>query len=296
MQTYLRVARAGVDAGLADRFDPGAINVTSFAGLSLRPKLWKHFVVCAQHDRPRPARCHARVVQNKAGVKTEHDHYMPHWPQPGLKPRDPGRGDRIRTLCFKGALTNLGPAYRDPAFLRALEGLGVALDTSDRADKLARDAVDWTDYREADLVLAVRDQPPAKLDTKPPTKLINAWLAGTPALLGPESAYRQLRDSDLDYIEVRSPEDALEAVRALQADPARYRAMIEHGARRGAEFNAEATTRRWTDLLTGPIAEQHAAWRAAGPLARAARRPGHLAAGLRHALNVRAHRRAQREG
>ena len=37
---------------------------------------------------------------------------------------------------------------------------------------------------------------------KPPSKLFNSWLAGVPAVLGHESAYRAERRSDLDYIEV----------------------------------------------------------------------------------------------
>ncbi len=294
VQTYLHLRAAGKTATISTGFQPDAINVTSYAGLRPGLPLWKCFVVCAQHDRPRPALCHARVVQNKAGVQGAEDHYIPHWPQPGLQPRDPGRADAIRTLTFKGALDNLSPPYRDQAFLDELEKLGVTLETSDRADKLARGAVDWTDYREADLVLAVREAPKAKLDTKPPTKLINAWLAGTPALLGPESAYEQLRESELDYLEVRSPEDVIRAVESLRREPERYRAMIEHGARRGQGFNAEATTRRWTELLEGPIAEAFVRWRSASAPAKMLRLAGHPFVVARHAMQARSHRKRQR--
>ena len=45
-----------------------------------------------------------------------------------------------------------------------------------------------------------------------PSKLINAWLAGCPGILGPESAFQQLRESELDYIEARTVDDIVNAV------------------------------------------------------------------------------------
>lgn len=44
---------------------------------------------------------------------------------------------------------------------------------------------EWHDYQHVDAVLAIRDCPPVVLATKPASKLINAWKAGVPALLGP---------------------------------------------------------------------------------------------------------------
>jgi len=258
VQTFVQLRRRGLAVELAETFDPRTINVASYVGLKPKLPLWRSFILACQHDRARPALCDARVVQNRANVRGPEDHYIPHWPQPGLTPRDPARGDAVRTLTFKGAFDNLAPAYRSDAFLSELRALGVRLVTSDREDKLSREnasgAIDWTDYREADLVLAVREMSPAKLDTKPPTKLINAWLAGTPALLSRESAYEQLRESDLDYIEVASPREAIAAVRRLQDEPGRYRAMIERGLARGREFDADATARRRRDPPPGPTA------------------------------------------
>lgn len=65
---------------------------------------------------------------------------------------------------------------------------------------------EWHDYQHVDAVLAIRDCPPVVLATKPASKLINAWKAGVPALLGPEPAYRELRTSPLDFLEAASAE------------------------------------------------------------------------------------------
>jgi len=60
-------------------------------------------------------------------------------------------------------------------------------------------AIDWPDFREADLILAVRPGDRRRATNKPASKLVNAWLAGVPALLGPEVAYRELRRSELEW-------------------------------------------------------------------------------------------------
>ncbi len=113
--------------------------------------------------------------------------------------------------------------------------------------------IDWPDFRQVDLLLAIRPPDRRRWTSKPATKLFNAWLAGVPALLGPEHAYRELRRSELDYLEVGSLEAAKAAVLRLRERPDLYASMVENGRVRGAEFTAEATLGRWWDLLTRRI-------------------------------------------
>jgi hypothetical protein len=140
---------------------------------------------------------------------------------------------------------------------------------------------DWTDHRAVDVIIAIRDCTIYDANNKPPSKLINAWLAGCPGVLGPEPAFQQLRESELDYIEARTVDDIVNAVGRLKNDPALYRAMRENGLRRGADFTAERTARRWRDLLAGPIAQGFERWRKAPvsfisrPLTFAMRLPAH---------------------
>lgn len=61
------------------------------------------FAVVAQTDRPRPALSDMTVMQNGLTGETELRRKMPHWPQPGLIPRDPARGDRLETLAYFGS-------------------------------------------------------------------------------------------------------------------------------------------------------------------------------------------------
>ncbi|MDX2230652.1 MAG: glycosyltransferase [Leptolyngbyaceae cyanobacterium bins.349] len=262
VQTYLQLKCRGLDVHLVPRFIPGAICVVSREELMKR-HLWKslpfqsYLVVC-QQDRPRPAICEHRIVQNRLNVLTERDHYMPHWSQPDLQVRQPERGDRLQNLVFKGRWYYLPEAYKSEAFIAQLQAIGIQFSTD--ADYHV-DLQAWTDYATADGLLAVRQRSDQYLESKPPTKLINAWMAGCPALLGPEPAYQELRRSELDYLEVHSPEDVIQALQQLQAEPKRYRAMIENGWQRAKEFTPDHLAQQWRDLLAGPIAQGYEQWR-----------------------------------
>jgi len=107
----------------------------------------------------------------------------------------------------------------------------------------------WNDCSGVDVIVALR---PARLwnaAVKPAAKLQNAWAAGLPAILSPEVPYRELRVSDLDYLEAASEADVLAAIDRLRGDPGLYTAMVENGFERAREFRAEFLAARWIDAL-----------------------------------------------
>jgi hypothetical protein len=90
--------------------------------------------------------------------------------------------------------------------------------------------------------------------------LANAWLAGVPAILGPESAYQDLRTDDLDYIEARSCDDVVNAIRRLKENPDLYKAMRSRAAERAPGFTADSVAKLWRDTLAGPVADGYRKW------------------------------------
>ena len=255
LQTYLRLARAGHPvelAGVAPRDGVIVFHVKQRGFLRRLDAPGRAILLGIRADNRTSGFCDFEVVQNGCFADDRRVFFIPFWPQPALAPRDPGRGGRIERICFKGFVDNLDPAFRTPQFVRALADRGVALEVhgvpwrraADRDDHLA-----WGNYNDVDLVLAVRP-PDRRLHTsKPASKLINAWHAGVPALLGPEYAYRELRRGPLDYLEVATPDDALAAVDRLRSDPALYRAMVDNGRQRAGRFTHEAVLDRWVKLL-----------------------------------------------
>jgi hypothetical protein len=210
------------------------------------------FLLATRQDRRETLFADAEVVQNPAQANGRNLLHVPHWPQPGLLPRDETRGDSLRRIEYKGFIGNLHPDFRDPAWPRFLAGHGIewvcdgkvyAQGTTDGLQ------LQWNDFRETDLVLAVR---PASADLhlrKPATKLCNAWLAGVPAMLGPESAYRSARQDELDFIEVSTRAEAELAVLRMLREPARYASMRQRARERATECTVERVTGHWLQVL-----------------------------------------------
>jgi hypothetical protein len=271
--TYLQLKNRGLDVRLSTNFLPDSICVTTtYDELRIRELPFRSYVVICQADGPRPEICEQRVVQNHLNVVDQTDHFISHWPQPNLQVRDQSRGTTIESLVFKGFLHNLAESFRSDVFLAQLNSLGVSLSISS-ADLNACVSNGWIDYDHADLMLAVRTCTEYNLGFKPPSKLINAWLAGCPALLGPEPAFQVLRESELDYIEVSRPEDAIAAIQRLQENPKLYTAMIENGWRRASDFTPDRISQQWRDLLAGPIASGYEQWLHQSPMQKLIGRP-----------------------
>lgn len=262
LQTYLRLRAAGAPVTLRDRLPDDGIAVIStgdyHAYLRERRTRTAAFIVATRGSyRRTPPFADAEVVQNRAQADDRGRFFMTHWPQPGLIPRDPARDTRIRRIAYKGFPANLRQEFREPRWLEFLAARGIdwVEDASTYANlQTDTSKLQWPDYREVDLVLAVREEDPTMYPGRPATKLFNAWLAGVPALLGPELAYRAERTHPDDYLEVRNVADAQRAIVQLLEQPNRYRALLARAQARARDCDAAATTRRWQALLFDTLA------------------------------------------
>jgi hypothetical protein len=254
LQTYLWLRRRGLAAELSTRCVPGALCVVHYDDLRARQLPAGSYLLGVRGDRPPMLLADQQVVQTPLLANGISSHFVPNWPQPGLLPRAETRGLRVERVGFVGRERNLAPAFRSPEFRRELAQRGFALIVRDKP---------WWDYRDLDVILAVRDASPAKLRTKPASKLINSWHAGCPALLGPEPAFEARRRSPLDFLPVATPEDALAALQRLRNEPGLYPAMVANGRERARDFSVERVAERWEDLLAGPVVEDFERWRRA---------------------------------
>lgn len=257
-QAYLDLKQCGLNVHLVSAPVPGQICFIPYYYLQNRDWLYKSYVVACYHDCPRPMLCNQRFVLNHTKVLSSDDHFIPHRPQPNLKPRNQTRGTNIQNLAFKGEAYNLFAPFRTPEFLAELDAMGIRLITNTEFSKTAFE--DWANYSETDVVIAIRNTTKFDTSLKPALKLINAWMAGVPALLSPEPSYQRLRRSSLDYIEVCTPEDAIAALKYLKNNPNIYSAMIENGFRRAQEFTPNQIVLAWHELFSGPVATGYEAW------------------------------------
>lgn len=268
LQTFVNLKRAGLAVRLIERPKAEAFNVMSSLDLQISHHTSQAFVVAFRGDWARPALADLTLTMNRSVATRRTEFHMPHWIQTGLLPRDPARGDRLERLVFKGDLVNLDPRFATDRFRDRLAELGVAFEAQPYVHETKSSG--WHDYTDVDAVLAVRAIHPTELSTKPASKLVNAWAAGVPALLGPEPAFRELRQDALDYVEVASPDDAVAAVRRLKERPGDYRAMVEHGTARAADFTNQRIAERWHAFLSGPGERAYREWLGRDPRRREA--------------------------
>jgi hypothetical protein len=263
-RTYYQLALAGEAVTLSASLSPEAINVVSVRDFGRKMRRPDCFLLIPQGDAHPSELADFKIRQNGLFPDEPRSTTIWHWPQPGIIPRDPARGTRIEQLCYKGRIPNLDPLFRADAFSDALGKLGIRFEID--AYVGLRGDHSWNDYSQSDVLLAVRNLTHHDARKKPASKLVNAWIGDIPAILGPEPAYRELREGPLDYIEVKTPQEALNALAALQKDPELYRKMVENGQRRREAFSDAALTQMWVDRINGPVGAAFDAWRAGSRL------------------------------
>lgn len=174
--------------------------------------------------------------------------WVPYWPQPSLVPRGAGRPPQVTRAAFLGNERNLLDVRGRERLTEGLDRLGVRFATIPRSG--------WHDYSELDVVIAVREgaadgamSQVTDPRAKPATKLVNAWLAGVPAILSPDPSYLAIAEPGIEFLAAESADEILDAVRAVQRDVGLWRILVERGRRRAEDFDADAVRRAWQDLI-----------------------------------------------
>lgn len=263
-RTFFHLRQKGEQVTISSACRRDCVNVVSPRDFRRRARPTWAFILMPRADAHHSMLANFELRQNDATAPSTAAANIAYWPQAGLQRRDPARGTRLESISFKGRRINLGPEFRDEAFHAALGRLGITFEV-DAFDGLLG-ANNWGDYRSTDAVLAVRNLTLRDALQKPASKLVNAWFGEVPAVLGPEPAYRALRQSELDYLEVRTPAEALQALARLKDKPDLYRRMVENGRHRREAFSTERMVERWIELLNGPVAARFHEWQRAGRL------------------------------
>lgn len=252
LQAFLGLQEAGFPCQLVSSIPDKGIIIAHKDCWPARVQPSRHqLFVCIKADRSLYPFAQVHIVQNRHDDilsipwYSRHVHYMDHFPQAGLIPRRSARGTELASAAYMGTLPELESCFQSPRWTDDLRAIGVRW--------MQKPYRQWTDYSDVDVVFAVRRFQGRRHARKPATKLVNAWLAGAPAILGPESAYRDLRKSDLDFIEASDYDGALEAVRRLKNDPQLFAAMVENGLGRAREYTREKVIASWEKLIRGSL-------------------------------------------
>jgi hypothetical protein len=263
VQTFQWLRDAGVNCDLSNQLPAEGILVAH------RKSLPRNFVpppevlfVCLRADATFHPFAHLHVVLTQRALSRWYPSvYMPHWPQPGLIPREPARGDRWENAAFFGDEACIAREMQSDEWAATLREL-----------KLTWQHVPpekWHDFSEIDVVVAIRDfAGKHRYANKPATKLFNAWHARVPAVLGPESAYEEQRRGSLDYLEVPTFADLVAALRRLRDDTNLRREMVTNGTERARESDPAVIVARWRDFFKNVAEPALQKWRSASNLQR----------------------------
>lgn len=257
LQTYLRLQQNEYPCKLVDSLSEDGIIVVHRGDLPFDtiPSLSQLFVTTIGDAGWHPY-AQVQVVQNRNHLNgVENTFLMHHWTQPGLIPRDEERGDVFKNVGYFGHPDQLADNLHDPEWERFLDERNLNwIPVHDDPDR-------QRDYSDIDLVVAIRSFDGRSYDYKPATKLHNAWLAGVPAILGPESAYRGERNHELDYLEASTYEELCRHVDRLNGQPSLRRKLRVRAEKRAKEISPERKAKDWWELLTGPVADIYDWWR-----------------------------------
>jgi len=248
VKTYGYLSKLGFPCRLTRELPDEGIILThrEFLANTLIPNRRQLFV-CLVADYQRHPFAQLHVVQNpRDPLMTQPmpawpTAFMPHWPESGLIPRDPARGDAFVNVSYFGLPARLAPQLRRDEFATRLreQGFNFRIVSRDR----------WNDYSDTDAVLAVRSFAPVSWHKFPPTKLYNCWVAGVPGLLGGESAYQAERRNEYDYFEVGSAEEVLQTLIRLRDDPRLRAAVARNCAERAAGVDPMRIAETWAAFL-----------------------------------------------
>lgn len=213
----------------------------------------RYFIIGIRADfRPFPYG-ELEIVQNRntAGGRR---FYMPHFPQPGLIPREAGRTEVVN-VCAAGEPQNF-PCMDE--LNRKLEEIGCRF--------VFKAAGDWQNMADIDILLGIRSFSEDEYHSKPPTKLFNAWLAGIPFIGGYDSAYGQVGIAGENFLQVSSVEGLINAVHELKESPTLYNDLVDAGKQAVLPYTPEKIAGLWMDFLGKEGVQAFRRWEKSGRL------------------------------
>jgi hypothetical protein len=211
------------------------------------------FFVSVNADGPPHRWADMYIVQNATQARwLPNAVFIPHWPQPGLIVRNPTRGDAFEKAIYFGDPPNLAPELRSEEWSRRLARAG--FDWEMRGPGAPNNA----DFSDVDVVIAARSFHKSGFIRKPASKLVNAWLAGTPAICGREVAMRETGAAGTGYLEARSSQETFDHLIRLREDVAFRRKIVDNGKQLSRRYNRDFVISAWMDLFVRAAKAQQA--------------------------------------
>lgn len=251
VQTYALMRERGIDnIRLTMAPSRDCINVLHSEVLRHAGADPARFDICVQADFSYRPSAHFHLLQNEDFVGGNR---VCIWlyPQAGIIPRQAPEG-RMQRVGYLGHVNN-NLVWKHARWQEFLDPLGVEFVTAP--------ASQWHDFSDLDAVIAIRGFGHKRYSSKPPSKLINAWLAGVPFIGGSDSAYRQIGTPDEDFLLATNPDEVAVAIRRLRDEPGLVAKLVRNGRERARNFTVDTLIDRWCEVIEGPVEQRYRTWR-----------------------------------
>jgi len=253
LQTFLELRSVGTTVSLSNQFRHDTINVAHAISLNAYLQKRPEFIISLQADYPRSIGVQQHIVQNKSQVLGENVCWMPHWPQPGLLPRDKRRKE-VRNVGYAGR--QYYNVFRGEFINQRLKSMGLRL--------VELSPANWNDFSQIDVLCGVRSTDGYSYDKKPPSKMINSWLANVPFIGGPDSAYKQIGHPGINYLLAENTDEIFSGLRSLVDNPHRYQSLVTEGCLAGKLYCRESIRNQWIAYFSRIYMEEFVRWKKNG--------------------------------
>jgi hypothetical protein len=251
LQAYLNLSkRSNLQVECSNQLCTDAINLVSSDWFLQLNNTSENFVVCVRADFPKRRWAQFHIVQNKNQV-FYNSSFLPHWVQPGLVKRDALRKGVFK-VAYSGQIFNGNLAADEETWKKMFEPFGIEFETLTEGN--------WHDLASVDVLIAIRSFNTNPHNTKPPTKLFNAWHAHIPLVAGHDSAFKQVGAPGEDYLLVKTPAEAVNAVLLLRDDKNLYEKIVQNGLLKSKLYNEDTIAEAWESVLTGPVLRRYEQW------------------------------------
>lgn len=115
----------------------------------------------------------------------------------------------------------------------------------------------WHDFRGVDISLIIRNPSTWKKEfiSKPPNRLINAWLAGTIPIVEPLPAYLEHISHGDDGFVVQNLDEVFQVISKLISDPGLLKRVRESVLKKSEEYKPHVIFETWENLFAKTIDE-----------------------------------------
>jgi hypothetical protein len=252
LQAYLVLKQRNVlNIVCSNKFREDCINIIHSDDLITLKGTSKDFIICVKGDFPWRRWAHYHIVQNQNELKADTS-LLPLWVQPGLVKRNAERKG-VLTVAYAGQTWNGNLAGSSEAWTKLFQPHGIEF------GNLPTGACH--NLSNIDVLIGIRSFDTNPYNSKPPSKLINAWHAHIPFIGGHDSAFKQVGTPGKDYLLAKTPDEVLQAVLTLRDQPELYQSLVTNGISKAALYTRTTIAEKWETVLSGPVMQRYKQWK-----------------------------------